>query len=299
MKKLIYIISSFLIMSDSFSDSDDDMSKHYKHLERRHRSNLAPVPVYNIVPRKRPPINIIAEKIIEAKDDNYMKILTNFSISEFLEIFDVISPIITKGAHRGAILSPKSALLLTLCHLKHNEGWRKIGANFNINYSYAFQKVRDIINNCSMVLRLKFIKWISVNQRINQYHQRYQDWPALLGSVDATVQLISVPAQNEKDYYSGKHKSHVIKVQAFVSPVGLLIHHSKSVPGTVHDFNLLQQSGLIDLIKKENSKVQESLGCDATVLADAGYQGFTKLFDGAVTPKKTTRRIKSGRHHQQ
>ena len=31
--------ASFIKMSDSFSDSDGDMEKHYKHLEKRHVGN--------------------------------------------------------------------------------------------------------------------------------------------------------------------------------------------------------------------------------------------------------------------
>ena len=69
----------------------------------------------------------------------------------------------------------------------------------------------------------------------------------------------------------------------------MLIHYTKAVPGTIHDFKLFNDSNLIDEIMKENPKVQESLGCDATVLGDAGYQGMANLIPGAVTPKKKPR----------
>ena len=47
------------------------------------------------------------------------------------------------------------------------------------------------------------------------------------------------------------------------------------------------------MIEEENKKVQESMGDDATVLADAGYQGLTKLVPGAVTPKKKNHVVES------
>ena len=147
-----------------------------------------------------------------------MKVLTNFSI-EFTELYEVVSSIISKGSRKKATLSPMTAFLITLRHLKHNEDWRKIAVSFDINYSYAYKKMKEIISICHETLSERFIKLIGVSQRIQQYNQRYLDWPALLGSVDATVQSISRPHDNQDMYYSGKHKAHVIKVQAFVSPV--------------------------------------------------------------------------------
>lgn len=112
-----------------------------------------------------------------------------------------------------------TAFLITLCYLKQNEDWRKTAVSFDIIYSKAYKKVKEIIISYHETLSERFIKLIGVSQRIQQYNQRYLDWPALLGSVDATVQSISRPHDNQDMYYSGKHKAHVIKVQAFVSPV--------------------------------------------------------------------------------
>ena len=160
-------------MSDSFSDSDGYMVKHYEHLERRHQRKIAPLPVYHQLPPKRPPVNIVAEKIISDKNDDFMKVLTNFSIEELTELYDVVSPIISKGSHKKTTLSPMSAFLITLCHLKHNEDWRKIAVSFDINYSYAYKKVKEIISICHETLSERFIKWIGVSQRIQQYNQLY------------------------------------------------------------------------------------------------------------------------------
>ena len=180
-----------------------------------------------------------------------------------------------------------TAFLITLCYLKQNEDWRKTAVSFDIIYSKAYKKVKEIIISYHETLSERFIKWIGVSQRIQQYNQRYLDWPALLGSVDATVQSISRQHYNQDIYYSEKHKAHLIKVQAFFSPVGLLINFSKAVPGAMHDFKLLQDgSNLIDEVLNENKLVQQLLGCDATVLGDAGYQGLANLLPGGITPRK-------------
>ena len=55
----------------------------------------------------------------------------------------------------------------------------------------------------------------------------------------------------------------------------------------MHDFKLLQDgSNLIDEVLNENKLVQQLLGCDATFLGDAGYQGLANLLPGGFTPRK-------------
>ena len=138
----------------------------------------------------------------------------------------------------------------------------------------------------SKVLAGEFIQWISVIDRLSQFEVYNEDWPTILGSVDATVQIISHPKNQHGDFYSGKHKFHCIKTQVFVSSVGLLIHSSMPVCRSIHDFKLSKNSGLKKLIFMVNEKYQHVLGKTAIALADSGYQGITKEFPGAQIPVK-------------
>lgn len=69
-------------------------------------------------------------------------------------------------------------------------------------------------------------------------------------------------------------------------PLGLLIHFTKSVPGTIHDFKLFKDSGLVALINKENEMCNQTYEENCTTLGDAGYQGLSSVIPGGVTPIK-------------
>lgn len=120
-----------------------------------------------------------------------------------------------------------------------------------------------------------------------------KDWPTLLGSLDATVQIIKRPtkAKVQKSFYSGKHKFFCYKTQALVSPTGFLIHCSQPVEGSIHDFELFEMSKFEELTLKENEDYQRVLVNNCITLADAGYQGLSKKIPGVVTPYK---RFQSG-----
>ena len=113
----------------------------------------------------------------------------------------------------------------------------------------------------------------------------------ILGSLDASVQPItrSVIKEIQRAYYSGKNKIHCVKTQALVSPTGLLIHASKPVERSIHDFQLFKISNLDELIAKENEKCELVLGFNATTLTDSGYQGIMKILPGSITPWKKFR----------
>lgn len=234
---------------------------------------------------------IIAEEIISSNDDDTMKLLTNFTIEEFNELYDIIGPTISKGIHKDSLITARSRFLMTLCFCKHNEKWKKLGFYFGLNYSYAQRIVIQVIVKTHQLFCSSFIKWISVVSRITDYNLYNEDWPTLLGSLDATVQIIRRPSDSnvQQAFYSGKHKFCCFKTQALVSPVGLLIHCSKLVEGSIQDFKLFSMSNLEELIFKENEKCQLLLSNNCITLADAGYQGLSKKIPGAVTPHKRSK----------
>lgn len=234
------------------------------------------------------PLCITAEEIIRSKDDDTMRLLTNFTIQEFKELYNIVSSVITKGIHKDTLISAKTRFLMTLCYCKYNEKWKILGFYFGLNYSYAQKIVINVITKTQKPLCSEFIKWISVINRISDFNMYIEDWPTLLGSLDATVQIIKRPsnAQVQKAFYSGKHKFCCYKTQALVSPTGFLIHCSQPVEGSIHDFKLFEMSKLEELIFKENENCQRLLANNCVTLADAGYQGLSKKIPGAVTPFK-------------
>ena len=54
--------------------------------------------------------------------------------------------------------------------------------------------------------------------------------------IDATEQPIERPKRGQKPYYSGKKKHHTLKTEIRINTKGRIVHVSKSLPGSVHDF---------------------------------------------------------------
>ncbi len=95
--------------------------------------------------------------------------------------------------------------------------------------------------------------------------------PDHLAIVDATEQRTERAGKYavQKQYYSGKRKTHTIKTQIVVSETGRIRHVADSMPGSTHDLTLLRESGLTD-------ELPEGL----TVMADTGYLGLQNDFPG-------------------
>lgn len=90
-------------------------------------------------------------------------------------------------------------------------------------------------------------------------------YPDLFAFVDATEQPVQRPGNQEKQrkHYSGKKKRHTRKTQVIVNEHGIVRDVSESVPGSVHDRTLFDQSGVAEKIPK-----------DALVGGDLGYLGI-------------------------
>lgn len=266
----------------------DDIINHYREVQDILFDHAVTLPEYEQEEHLKKAANIMAESFISQKDDVSMKLFTNFTVDEFLELYENVHEIMELRHHSDSMLSPQSKFLMTLCFLKYNETWNILSKNFGISKSYASDVIYETIDKCFLLLENKYIKWLSVTGRLTNTNVTFLDWPLLLGSLDATVQRINKP-KNQGDYYSGKHKCHVVKIQALVSPLGLLMHHTGYVPGKIHDFALFKDSGLEKKLIEENDKCQKALGSNATLLADSGYQGIMKRIPGAVTPFKKSK----------
>jgi len=63
-------------------------------------------------------------------------------------------------------------------------------------------------------------------------------FPEFKAFLDATEQEISRPKnkRKRKTHYSGKKKRHTVKTQLNVNAVGLIIHQTQHVKGSLHDY---------------------------------------------------------------
>lgn len=195
--------------------------------------------------------NLTAESIIDNGDDRRMKTLTNFTCAQFTALYEIID-IPLRSAHYGGHPTKFSAMtmfFMTLHWCKFGLPWVLMAERFHISESQVSRIVYSSMVACLQPLWQSQVKWASMTDV--EKGMRFEEFPDALGAVDASCQRIRLPAHDRVSFYDGKHKAHTIKVQAFVTPDGLLRHFSGPYPGRVHDFHVLQQSNLIQLWQAE------------------------------------------------
>lgn len=106
-------------------------------------------------------------------------------------------------------------------------------------------------------------------QRMNSLEEflvQFSDLKDLV--VDATEQTTRRPkkAAEQRRHFSGKRKRHTLKTQLLVRRrTGRILHVSETVPGSIHDKTLLEQSEVLTRLPR-----------GAIVRGDLGYLGIAK-----------------------
>jgi hypothetical protein len=77
------------------------------------------------------------------------------------------------------------------------------------------------------------------------------------------IDRVGMASDQDRPYYSGKHKAHGVNVQVIADPAGRLVWVSPAVPGSRHDIAAAREHGILDAI--------DHAGIHA--VADTGYQG--------------------------
>jgi DDE superfamily endonuclease/Helix-turn-helix of DDE superfamily endonuclease len=147
--------------------------------------------------------------------------------------------------------------------------WREYRTYFHIGETWGVSEatVRRIVNHVETTLirssrfRLPGKKWLL----------RGHEVPAIV--VDVTETPIERPKHSQKQFYSGKKKTHTLKSQLVVDQQSRRIICTAHGKGRRHDFWLLQASG-----------VRLHPGTEG--LGDKGYQGWRKLHANSYVPKK-------------
>ena len=94
--------------------------------------------------------------------------------------------------------------------------------------------------------------------------------------IDSTEIQIQRPKKNQRKFYSGKKKRHMMKFEIMTDIKGKILNISKCYSGRTHDFKIRKMS---DHIPK-----------DIQVLADSGYQGLQKQHPKTLLPHKRRRK---------
>ncbi|MFB4298591.1 transposase family protein [Actinomadura sp. NTSP31] len=133
-------------------------------------------------------------------------------------------------------LPPGRQALLVLVHLRRNETFADLAAALGVGAATAHRYVTEVIG-----LLADLAPDLRQAMRIAQG----KAYVILGGTLVATDRL---SGQNDRLYYSGKHRRHGVNVQFLTDPHGELIWASPTLPGSTHDLTAAREHGIIDAL---------------------------------------------------
>jgi hypothetical protein len=178
-------------------------------------------------------------------------------------------------------LPPGRQALLVLVHLRRNETFAGLAAAFGIGAATAHRYVTEVID-----LLAELAPDLREALRIGM-RKAYLILDGTLAPIDR------LSGNNDRLYYSGKHRRHGMNIQFLTDPHGELIWASAALPGSVHDLTAARTHSIVQAL------TARAIAC----YADKGYVGA----GGAIgTPYKRRKGHKLGkrkklfnRHHAQ
>lgn len=231
---------------------------------------------------------------------------TGLKVEQFQEVMVALRPVYAKlqrerlkkpsrqrkaGGGRKFELGLEERLLLTLMYLRLYVSQTLLGYMFDLDDSNVSREI-----NGRMMPSLKAVLPVPMQEELltprvqAQAKKRIGTLKELLEAhpefkeilVDATEQEVAKPKAKlaRKQRYSGKKKQHTLKSQVAVSN-RLVLHLSKHVPGSVHDFSLLRATGIVYTVQAQQRKLR----------LDKGYEGVEDAYPEAdiAKPKRAQR----------
>ena len=195
------------------------------------------------------------------------------------------------GGGRKFELGLEERLLLTLMYLRLYVSQTLLGYMFDLDDSNISREINErMMPSLKEVLPLPMQDELltpslqkQAKKRIGTLEELLETYPEFKEIlVDATEQEVPKPKDKlaRKQRYSGKKKRHTLKSQVAVSN-RLVLHLSKHVPGSVHDYSLLRATGVVYTVQAQQRKLR----------LDKGYEGVETAYPDAdiAKPKRAQR----------
>ncbi|KAF0703053.1 hypothetical protein AaE_015577 [Aphanomyces astaci] len=189
------------------------------------------------------------------------------------------------GRGRKPKTTPQDALFMTLVILKHYQTWDKHAVDFDLKAPTLEKIIMRVIDIASPALYEAFVTMPTMQELMDR-GTTFAHYPYAKYATDVKFQPSHRPSGRfgeQKHYYSGKHKLYGLKIEASVSPQGLLVDMSPHEPGSVHDLTVFRNRH--DLHVSALSKRHETHPAMWAVLVDLGYVGLSHTIR-AIHPKK-------------
>jgi hypothetical protein len=147
------------------------------------------------------------------------------------------------GAGYPFKLSLQDRLLMLMVYYRLYITSTLTGVLFDLDQSNVLKDIHKLEPLAKEVLPIpkKLHNKVQRLQRIEEIKAMFPDFKAF---IDATEQEIPRPKnkQKRKTHYSGKKKRHTVKTQLTVNSKGLIIHKTRHVRGSTHDYALFKRS---------------------------------------------------------
>ena len=213
--------------------------------------------------------------------------LTNFNLNQFNELCELVRNCFQKaGKGNRTALTVEDRVFWLLCYLNTGGKIREICHMFQCS-SATFH--RNCNETCDLIYPV--IKSL-IPQSTTGTARRFANFPNAVGACDVCFIPIvrSRDYDEQKKYYSGKHKQHGFKLQAIVNADGICISTYYEQYGSVHDLVVFKNSSKLKMLEVvEGTDSGTSFVTHHPVLFDRGYTGVQKTFQEAVV---AIRRVK-------
>jgi hypothetical protein len=241
-----------------------------------------------------------------SRQAKHFQTFTGLKVEQFEEVVVAVRPVYAKvqrerlkrskrqrkaGGGRKFELGLEERLLLTLMYLRLYVSQTLLGYMFDLDDSNVSREINErMMPSLKQVLPVPMQeelltpavqahakKRMSTLKELLEAHPEFKE---IL--VDATEQEVPKSKHKlaRKQRYSGKKKLHTLKSQVTVSN-RLVLHLSRHVPGSVHDYSLLRATGVVYSVQAQQRKLR----------LDKGYEGVDDTYPDAdiAKPKRAQR----------
>jgi len=146
------------------------------------------------------------------------------------------------GAGHPYVLSLTDRLLMLLIYYHMYPSSTLLGYLFNVSQTSVLKSIKKLAPLVSEVLPLPKKQYDKI-RRLQSIDEIEAMFPGFKAFLDATEQESPRPhgKRKRKTHYSGKKKRHTVKTQLTVNKEGLIIHKTRHVKGSMHDYALYKR----------------------------------------------------------
>jgi hypothetical protein len=205
----------------------------------------------------------VLDKFLQDAGQESIITLTGFTEIEFRLLYSSVQGEFTTKWNLGRGRKPQvkamDALLMTICVLKHYQNWDKHALDFGMKTPTFEKMVHKVLLLIEPILKEKYIKTVSMATQ-RQGGRTFRNFPYALYATDVRFQPGNRPSgrfDEQRRYYSEKHKLYGFKTEVSVAYPGVAVLVSGHVQGSVHDFTLF--SSRIEVHRRYLCKSAEEL----------------------------------------